>query len=49
MRSIKRNGIIFIVVAFLLSIFAPVAATASEGLPPIIPPPPETPPPGTGD
>jgi hypothetical protein len=32
-----------------LSMFAPVAAIASEGLPPMIPPPPATPPPGTGD
>ncbi len=46
MRSMKRYGIIFIVTAFLLSMFAPVAAIASEGLPPMIPPPPATPPPG---
>ncbi len=49
MRSTKRYGIIFIVIAFLLSIFAPVAAIANDGLPPVIPPPPATPPPGTGD
>ena len=49
MRSIKRYGIIFIVVTFLLSIFAPVVATANDGLPPMIPPPPYTPPPDTGD
>jgi hypothetical protein len=46
MRSVKRYGIIFIVVTFLLSVFAPVAAIASEGLPPVIPPPPATPPSG---
>lgn len=48
MRSIKSYGIIVIVFAFLLSIFAPAAAIASEGLPPVIPPPPVTPPGDTG-
>jgi hypothetical protein len=48
MRSIKKYGLICIVVAFLMSIFAPVAAIGSEGLPPIVPPPPATPPPPSG-
>ena len=49
MSSLKKYGLIFIVISFLLSICAPVAAIASEGLPPIIPPPPASPPPGIGD
>jgi hypothetical protein len=49
MRSIKKYGLIFIIVAFLLSVFAPAVAVANDGLPPMIPPPPETPPPGIGD
>jgi hypothetical protein len=48
MRSIKKYGLICIVVAFLMSIFAPVAAVANDGLPPIVPPPPATPPPPSG-
>jgi hypothetical protein len=49
MQSIKKYGLIFIVVSFLLSICAPVAAIANDGLPPIIPPPPADPPPASGD
>jgi len=49
MRSIRKYGLIFIIVAFLLSVFAPAVTIANDGLPPMIPPPPETPPPATGD
>lgn len=49
MSSLKKYGLIFIVLSFLLSMCAPVATIASEGLPPIVPPPPDAPPPSIGD
>ena len=49
MRSIKKHSVIVLVVAFLISIFAPAVAIANDGLPPVIPPPPSTPPPCIGD
>ena len=49
MRSIKKYSVLFVVVAFLMSIFAPAVAFANDGLPPMVPPPPNTPPPNTGD
>jgi len=49
MHSIKKYGLIFIIVAFLMSTFAPAVAIANDGLPPVIPPPPASPPPGVGD
>jgi hypothetical protein len=48
MQVLKRVGLLFVGIAFLVSLLIPVAASANEPLPPIYPPPPETPPPSTG-
>lgn len=45
---IKRFGFVLVLAAFLLSIFAPAAVFADEGIPTIIPPPPAEPPPAQG-
>ena len=45
---IKKFGFGLVLAALLLSLFAPAAALADEGIPNIIPPPPAEPPPAQG-
>jgi hypothetical protein len=47
MRSIRKSGLVWLIVAALLLLFSPLTAFADDLLPPINPPPIQ-PPPGSG-
>ena len=48
MKVLKKLGLLCVGVAFALSVLMPIAASAGETIPPIIPPPSTPPPGGTG-
>jgi hypothetical protein len=48
MRSLKKCGILVVLVSLFLALLAPCVALADDGLPVIVPPPPSEGPPSQG-